>query len=131
MYITDKHSLFGYDADSVEEVVNQAKQSFEQHITQLEDELKNIDKDIQKINDQLIEMRDMKPVELIDTSMQDRIAGALLDAHIKATQKIVDAQNEAEHIVQEKKAKIMFYQRKNEELKDTIQDLIGRLRSMV
>ncbi len=131
MFITDKHSLFGYDPESVEEVIKQARENFEQRILQLEEELKNIDKDIEKVNDQLIELRTRENASPSDNSAEDKIASDLLDAHLGATQKIIIAQQEAERLVQDKKAKIMFYQKKNEELKETIEDLIRRLRSMV
>lgn len=139
MPITDRVTLFGYSAAETEKSVDKIKAEFTHKKTELEKDIEDLERQIEEIKAQIEIENNNKAIAVkapltnereSESKDQKIIMEALYDAHINSTEKIMDIQKNISTALENKKALILFRERKANEMKDDLQNLIDYIDSI-
>jgi TolA-binding protein len=139
MPITDRLALFGYSASETEKSVDKIKAEFEHKKSDLEKDIEELEKQIEEIRAQIeIENNNKASDDKIpylqegdsESKEQKMIMEALYEAHINSTEKIMNIQKNISVTLENKKALILIRERKANEMKEDLQNLIDYIDSI-
>jgi TolA-binding protein len=139
MPITDKVTLFGYSVSDVEKSVEKFKAEFESKKEELENSISEIQSEIDELKSQIEYEKNNKsvvvkkriiPSENGGSKEQAEIMQTLYNAHIEATERVLKAQNDISTPLEKRKLLILVRERKANEMKKDLQNLIDYIDSL-
>lgn len=139
MPITDKVTLFGYSVSDVEKCVDKFKAEFESKKEELENSISEIQNEIEELKSQIEYEKNNKSVIIKKriipsdngcSKEQAEIMQTLYNAHIEATERVLKAQSDISTPLEKRKLLILVRERKANEMKKDLQNLIDYIDSL-
>ncbi len=139
MPVTDRVTLFGYSATEVEKRVEKIKAEFEEKKAELEASVSELKAELETLKTQIEHEKNNKKVVVkkrvvhaqgTESKEQSEIMEALYNAHIKSTERILKVQKNISMTLEKRKSLILIRERKANEMKNDLQNLIDYIDSL-